>query len=549
MRKLCVLFRRCHQFFHTIRHLKPIQVYGRIWFFLTRSRAAKVNIPFPKLREVRGLLVAPARRKASITERGDFVFFGETGTLEKHGWNGSAKTKLWRYNQHYFDDLTSINAGRRSEWHRPLLDQWISFNPPGDGIGWEPYPTSLRMVNWVKYFLTDETPTEPQLASLMTQADWLTKRLEIHLLGNHLLANAKGLYFAGCYCRGELADSWLSKAREILSRELPEQILADGGHFELSPMYHAIVLEDMLDLINIARAYGYDNDAVAWSELIPRMLLWLRVMSHPDAHFALFNDAAYSVAPSNEELLAYARRLGFNTCSSVAPGPSFRETSGYVRLEVPKAVAICDVARVGPDYLPGHAHADSLSFELSLYGQRLFVNSGTAEYGVSKERLRQRGTKAHNTLVLNGTDSSEVWSGFRVARRAYPYDLNVEITKGLQRVSCSHSGYRRLKGKPIHRRVWDLRNSCIRISDQITGPFKTAQAFYHCHPDVTVEVLDNNSEIQLTLGDGQSVRMHVYGATLNIQHSTWHPEFGARIFNRVICLSLTSKQCHVTLQF
>jgi hypothetical protein len=33
-------------------------------------------------------------------------------------------------------------------------------------------------------------------------------------------------------------------------------------------------------------------------------------------------------------------------------------------------VLILDVAPVGPDYLPGHAHADTLSFELSLFGQR-----------------------------------------------------------------------------------------------------------------------------------------------------------------------------------
>jgi uncharacterized heparinase superfamily protein len=37
-----------------------------------------------------------------------------------------------------------------------------------------------------------------------------------------------------------------------LRSELPEQVLADGGNFERSPMYHAIFLEDVLDLINAA---------------------------------------------------------------------------------------------------------------------------------------------------------------------------------------------------------------------------------------------------------------------------------------------------------
>ncbi|MEN9780004.1 MAG: hypothetical protein RL014_1152 [Pseudomonadota bacterium] len=94
--------------------------------------------------------------------------------------------------------------------------------------------------------------------------------------------------------------------------------------------------------------------------------------------------------------------------------------SGYVRLDNGPAVALLDVAPVGPDYLPGHAHADTLSFELSVGAQRVLVNSGTSCYGSSAERLRQRGTAAHNTVVVNGQDSSEVWGGFRVARRPLP---------------------------------------------------------------------------------------------------------------------------------
>ena len=81
-------------------------------------------------------------------------------------------------------------------------------------------------------------------------------------------------------------------------------------------------------------------------------------------------------------------------------------------------MALLDVAPVGPDYLPGHAHADTLSFELSLFGQRVLVNSGTSQYEAGPERSRQRGTAAHNTVIVDGHDSSEVWAGFRVARRA-----------------------------------------------------------------------------------------------------------------------------------
>ena len=52
--------------------------------------------------------------------------------------------------------------------------------------------------------------------------------------------------------RGDEANSWLRPGLAILEGEIAEQILADGGHFELSPMYHALILEDLIDLVQLA---------------------------------------------------------------------------------------------------------------------------------------------------------------------------------------------------------------------------------------------------------------------------------------------------------
>ena len=41
---------------------------------------------------------------------------------------------------------------------------------------------------------------------------------------------------------------------------------------------------------------------------------------------------------------------------------------------------LVDCGEIGPDYLPGHAHCDTLSFELSLSGQRVVVDSGCGIY-------------------------------------------------------------------------------------------------------------------------------------------------------------------------
>jgi hypothetical protein len=157
------------------------------------------------------------------------------------------------------------------------------------------------------------------------------------------------------------------------------------------------------------------------------MLRWLEAMCHPDGEIALFNDAAFGIAPAPAELTA-TRASCWVTPTPHSRSSSHLADSGYVRAASRDAVLIADVAPVGPDYLPGHAHADTLSFELSLFGQRTIVNGGTSRYGTGPEREAERGTPAHSTVTVDGENSSEVWAGFRVARRAKPFDLRIEET-------------------------------------------------------------------------------------------------------------------------
>ena len=443
-------------------------------------------------------------------------------------WNNPQKEKLWLYNLHYFDDLNALGAENRVEWHRALIARWIAENSPGLGNGWESYPISLRIVNWIKWALKGNDLDAAWINSLAVQVRWLHRHIEWHLLGNHLFTNAKALVFAGLFFEGKESDEWLEKGISILLQEVPEQILNDGGHFELSPMYHAIILEDILDLLNITGTWpGHVSkmQVYQWREVVARMLCWLKGLTHPDGRIAFFNDAAFGIAPGYAVLEEYAQRLGIEIAFAQLTGrcTHFAE-SGYLRLVRGKAVALLDVAQIGPSYLPGHAHADTLSFELSLFGQRVVVNSGTSQYGLGPERLRQRGTAAHSTVTVDGDDSSEVWSGFRVARRARPFGLEIGSGEDALTVSCAHDGYRRLQGRPIHRRSWRLAEHTLQVSDFIEGDFGEAVARYYLHPAVTVT--SEGKRGQLCLPDGSLVRWSTVGGTAHVVSASWHPEFG-----------------------
>ena len=524
------------RYWHTLRFLKPVQFYGRLWFKMYRPRP-RLSPP-PRLRSRRGDWYAPAARDSSLSGPREFTFLGQVGSLQRVGWDGPEREKLWRYNQHYFDDLNAAGSKARREWHHTLLIDWVNANPPGIGNGWEPYPTSLRIVNWIKWKLAGNPLPPVCIESLAVQARWLRRRLEIHLLGNHLFANAKALFFAGCFFEGEEAHAWRSVALRILRREISEQVLADGGHFERSTMYHVLATEDMLDLCNIAHAYRpreLAEDMLAhWRSVAAVMLRWLAIMSHPDQGIAFFNDAAFGVAPDNHEIFAYADRLGFNIPASVLPsGPESDvltlQDSGYVVLRHDyDSKLIADVGSIGPDYLPGHAHADTLSFELSLFGHRVMVNSGTSCYGTGRERIRQRGTGAHNTVQINGENSSEVWSGFRVAKRARGWIEHLDRRAAAIRLTASHDGYMRLPGANLHTREWNMSHGSLVVIDRIFGHYEQAVARFHLHPEI--EVVNNPDALALHQGSRwiASVRFEGEGG-IRVAPSSWHPTFGKSI--------------------
>jgi uncharacterized heparinase superfamily protein len=518
-------------YWNTVRYLKPVQIYGRLWFRLARPRPD--TSPAPALRQPLGDWVPCATRRQSLFADNNFLFLNQSGSLEKLGWDDLGTEKLWRYNQHYFDDLNAENSKERSSWHRALLIHWVEHNLPGQGTGWDPYPTSLRIVNWLKWTLAGHQLPDICVQSLAVQVRWLTKRLEIHLQGNHYFSNAKALVFAGLAFEGNEADKWLKKGLRIIERQLPEQVLSDGGNFERSPMYHSIFLEDMLDLINVAKLWPdrIDHHIVKdWEKVAISMVEWLRGMTHPDGQIALFNDAAFGVTPPPGNLVSYAQRIGLKITEQMSLKNRLIHVqnwpeSGYVRLENVNATAFLDVAPIGPDYLPSHANADTLSFELSVFGQRVIVNGGTSRYGSGPERLRERQTAAHSTLEIDGTSSSEVWGGFRVARRAYPFDFSIHKSVGAVDVVCAHDGYTRLSGKPVHRRTWNLTEKSMKISDSIEGDFHSAVSRYIFHPDVKLEQ-PNNDSYRVILPKGEILEIQILQGESQIMHALHASEFG-----------------------
>lgn len=531
-------FARVQLYFHTLRYLKVAQVVYRILF---RLQQIKPDLrPSPKVFFPSLDWQMPAARRSSMLSPTRFCFLNKAHDIPAIACSQSAELqKLWLYNLHYFDCLNAKGAETREKWHRNFISQWIAENPPCFGVGWEPYPLSLRITNWIKWALAGNALDDTARHSLAVQVRFLARRLERHLLGNHLFSNAKALVFAGCYFDGDEATGWLRLGMQTLENEVLEQILEDGGHFERSTMYHALAYEDMLDLVNLMGAYPerlepWKASLTSWPAIISKMGGWLDTMLHPDGEIAFFNDAAIGVSPSPSRLFAYAGRLGLPPVINDEKVVRL-DQSGYIRAALGPAVLLIDAAPVGPDHLPAHAHADTLSFEFSLFNQRVVVNSGTSCYELGSVREWERSTSAHSTLEIDGKNSSEVWASFRVARRAYPLDVSVKYKRDAVVIEAAHDGYQRLLGRPVHRRRWVLDERSLEVSDFVEGRYSSAIARVHFHPDIKLK--QDGGVVGAVKWRDHTIDWQADAKTVAIKPSYWSPEFGLQQDN--VCLEIT----------
>ncbi len=394
-------------------------------------------------------------------------------------WSAPGAPRLWRYQLHYQDCLRQ--PGMDADTAQALIRSWAKGNPPAaGGDGWDPYPTSLRLVNWLRFFAAGPEP-EPETADcLRLMAANLARRIERHLSANHLFANGKALWFAGVL----LAEPrWAALGRGIVLSELDGQFLPDGGHYELSPMYHCLGLMDLLDLAGLLAANGGDPEALARLRAAAgRALAWLLEIATCDGAIPLLNDAAWGQAPAPGGLVAYGRALGVEPDGGgIARFPcggwDGADLSGYQMLHRPGAHLIFDCAPLGPDHQPGHAHADLLSVHLELGGRQVLTDTGVYEYAAGARRAWCRGTVAHNTVTLDGHDQAEMWGEFRVGRRGRPFALE----RGGGILACSHDGYRHLGVE--HRRTLHLFPGGVVIADCLRGPGRHRfEARYHLAP-------------------------------------------------------------------
>ncbi len=470
--------RSAGQYGRTIRYLTGRQLFFLVWYRFRDSLRRFVSVqPFPEP-ELTG-------RNTPAT----FTFLHQTVHFpERIDWNYAGYGKLWTYHLNYFDTLNAPET--TPETGLALMHDFIS-QYPALSDGREPYPTSLRLVNWVRFLRRYQILDARVEASLRTQTNRLRRRLEYHLSGNHLLENGFALLTASVYLHHK---RWRKKAIRLVRAELYKQIGPDGGHYERSPAYHRDILgrlKYVLDFLTETPGFSDPSLLSFLDEKATEMQHWLGAVTFRNGDLPMLNDG---ISPAG----IYSTRAldGY--------------TETYRMFRQPRYELLADVGAVGPDHQPGHAHADSLSFLLYVDDRPVLVDTGTSTYESGLRRQYERSTAAHNTVTVAGQSSSEVWAVFRVGRRARTRVL----TDAGGILTARHDGYRHLG--LIHERSWSCTPDAIQITDRLIGRQRPAGppniARFHAHPDVLIQLTETGATlglVRLTFGSAEPVTLRL----------------------------------------
>lgn len=429
------------------------------------------------------------------------------------------------------------------------LDSWLRQNPFGTGMNWRsPLELGIRLINWVWAIdLTrDAGLFEGDFRDRVLHSVYLhcwenmRKLSRASSANNHLIGEAAGVFIATAYFQ-ELpeAANWRSSSREVLLREIELQSYADGCTREHALGYEFFVLQFYLFCGIVARKINEDFPPAYWSR-IELMLEFLGRLSEGGLPPPLFGDCddgyvlnlggsqhdlaslmsigailfnrpdfrtwAGSYRESACWLLGNASREKFHAIASLPATVNLESRaftdSGYYLLQAghsdsPDRISVFfDCAELGYGPIAAHGHADALSFTLRAFGMDIFVDPGTYDYFTYPAwRNYFRSTRAHNCLVVDDKDQSEMLGPFMWGSRAQARCTRWEPRPDGGLVSGEHDGYRGLPDPAIHTRTLELDGTSkgLSIQDEIKSHGSHAITIYfHLAENCSSRVLQKN---------------------------------------------------------
>jgi hypothetical protein len=471
---------------------------------------------------------------------------------------------VWEPNRHIH--LTVLGRAYRITGERRFaceaieqIRSWMGQCPYGRGMNWRsPLELGIRLINWVWTIdlIRESGLMAGEFRSRLLQCVYLhlreitRKYSQGSSANNHLVGEAAGAFVASAYFT-EMPDAgpWAVESQVLLEREIMAQTYSDGCTREHATGYHLFVLQFFLLAGLVGRWSGREFAPAYWRR-IERMLEFAAALSEDGDRLPMFGDAddGYVLDLGQgpvqlKDLLCVGavlfNRPDFKRCcgglrepalwllgseaaqcfGNQAPDPAPRppasrgfQESGYYVLQSGQSGAdrvsvVVDCAELGYKSIAAHGHADALGFVLRAFGSEIFVDPGTYDYFTYPDwRSYFRSTRAHNAVVVDDADQSEMIGPFMWGRRANAICIDWDPwPEGGGRIVAEHDGYRRLKDPVVHRRSIELdpQTRRVTVTDEIfAAAHHRVEIFFHLAEHCTATVVSAD-QVGISLPGGE----------------------------------------------
>jgi uncharacterized heparinase superfamily protein len=472
------------------------------------------------------LRVRVGERWPGDAKQGEAILSGEivlAGQLVKNPmpvWFPPEAGNDWLAAWHGFSwvaDLLSVGGGARDAV-RALVQSWLTDNTGWHPIAWRTDVLANRIFTWIVHFdeiasrEADRLLRRAMLVSLGSQLRHLGRTAGWELAGPSRLRALKGL-IGGLVAFGG-SEKRLSRVLRAVERELPGQILADGGHRSRNPSVQLDVLRDLVDMRAALRG-GHIEIPGALQEAIDRMAPMLRFFRHGDRKLALFNHSIEEDGILVDLVLTRSETKG--------RAPAQAPQTGFQRMQGGHSLVLVDAGRPPSAGFDDHAYAGLMSFEMSHGRERIIVNCGG--YRGTQRAWRQvaRASAAHSVLVVADTNAIEINDDGTLGRAPPTIRCERAEEDGHQWIAVSHDGYRQRFGLNYARELYlSAEGDDLRGEDKLTG--RSGLSFvirFHLHPSVQATLVQDGSAALLRLPSGIAWRLRAMGAEMNLAESIY----------------------------
>jgi len=472
----------------------------------------------------------------------------------------------WDLNRHtYFETLGRAywytGDERYGQKFRELVLDWLAKNPAHvSQSNWASvFEVACRINTWIWafYYFRSATAFNHEvclalLKGLLAHGRYLNANLELHALNNHLLLEAKALALLGTlFPEFQEAKKWQHRGLRILYQQVKAQVCSDGVHSERTTHYHRVIGGELLELLVLLE----NNDIPIPLQVIQaldRMTEFELWITKPDGQIPLLGDSALedthmrfsavrggppflgrsdlkSVAPPPDEasiwLLGPGRvekYLDLPTTATALNSRAFPSGGYFVMRQGQSAGSpylAFDCGPFGHKPVPVHGHADALSFELYAFGQTMVIDPGIYSTHLGQEwRHFFRGTRAHNTVVVDGQDQSILLDSRRVYRPAQATLHQWISSEHFDFADGSHNGYERLADPIAHRRqIFFARPEYWVVVDLLSGRHRHCfDLYFHLMPGTEPCLHPRSGSLHTTNGSGPGLFITPLAAT-NLQ--------------------------------